>query len=86
MKYDDDWKWEFRIIKSLEEYNNPDDKLSIQECLIDEDGVMVSHTIDFIVEGGTFDEMKLILKEMTKSFNKPILPAFAGVDDVSQNP
>jgi len=86
MKYDDDWKWEFRIIKSLEEYNNPDDKLSIQECLIDEDGVMVSHTIDFIVEGGTFDEMKLILKEMTKSFNKPILPAFVGVDDVSQNP
>ena len=80
MKYDDDWKWEFRIIKSLEEYNNPDDKLSIQECLIDEDGVMVSHTIDFIVDGKSVDDINAKLKEMKTSLDKPILSEIRGID------
>ena len=80
MKYDDDWKWEFRIIKSLEEYNNPDDKLSIQECLIDEDGVMVSHTIDFIVDGKTKDEINEKLDEMKSSLKKPILSEIRGIN------
>ena len=80
---DDSSYWEYRVIRNQEEGENI---YSIQECLIDFDDVLVAHTIDFVVEGGTFDEMKLVLKEMTKSFNKPILPAFAGVGDVSQNP
>ena len=80
MKYEEEWRWEFRLIKSHEEYKNPNDKLSIQECLFDEDGVMVSHTIDYIVDGKTKDEIKTKLKEMKSSLDKPILSEIRGVD------
>ena len=45
---------------------------SIQECLFDEDGVMISHTIDFIVDGKSVDEITAKLEEMKTSLNKPI--------------
>ena len=39
--------WEYRIIKS----NDLDSKkYSIQEVLVDSDGCMVAHSIDFIIE------------------------------------
>ena len=76
----DDWTWEFRIIKVHDEYTNPNDKLSIQECLIDEDGVMVSHTIDFIVDGKSTDEIGAKLEDMKTSLDKPILSEIRGID------
>ena len=76
----DDWKWEFRVLKTHDEYKSPNDKLSIQECLFDEDGVMISHTIDFIVDGKSVDEITAKLEEMKTSLNKPILSEIRGVD------
>jgi len=67
MKYDDDWKWQFRIIKSHDKYESIDGKLSIQECLFDEDNVMVAHTTDYIVDGINLDEIRDKLKNMLTS-------------------
>ena len=44
--------------------------------LDDEGEVCVAHTIDFIVEGKSLEEMKDILSEMRTAFDKPILPSF----------
>ena len=80
MKYDDDWKWQFRIIKSHDKYESIDGKLSIQECLFDEDGVMVAHTTDYIVDGINLDEIRDKLKKMLTSIEKPILSEIRGID------
>jgi hypothetical protein len=80
MKYDDDWKWQFRIIKSHDKYESIDGKLSIQECLFDEDGVMVAHTTDYIVDGINLDEIRDKLKNMLTSIEKPILSEIRGID------
>jgi len=80
MKYDDDWKWQFRIIKSHDKYESIDGKLSIQECLFDEDNVMVAHTTDYIVDGINLDEIRDKLKNMMTSIEKPILSEIRGID------
>ena len=80
MKYDDDWKWQFRIIKSHDKYESIDGKLSIQECLFDEDNVMVAHTTDYIVDGINLDEIRDKLKNMLTSIEKPILSEITGID------
>ena len=80
MKYDDDWKWQFRIIKSHDKYESIDGKLSIQECLFDEDDVMVAHTTDYIVDGINLDEIRDKLKKMLTSIEKPILSEIRGID------
>ena len=80
MKYDDDWKWQFRIIKSHDKYESIDGKLSIQECLFDEDGVMVAHTTDYIIDGINLDEIRDKLKNMLTSIEKPILSEIRGID------
>ena len=80
MKYDDDWKWQFRIIKSHDKYESIDGKLSIQECLFDEDDVMVAHTTDYIVDGINLDEIRDKLKNMLTSIEKPILSEIRGID------
>jgi|MGYP000241028350 hypothetical protein len=80
MKYDDDWKWQFRIIKSHDKYESIDGKLSIQECLFDEDNVMVAHTTDYIVDGINLDEIRDKLKNMLTSIEKPILSEIRGID------
>ena len=80
MKYDDDWKWQFRIIKSHDKYESIDGKLSIQECLFDEDNVMVAHTTDYIVDGINLDEIRDKLKKMLTSIEKPILSEIRGID------
>mgnify|MGYP004001577991 CR=1 FL=1 len=72
--------WEYRIIKTHEEYKHPNDKLSIQECLMDTGGIMVSHTIDYIIDGKDIDEIKTKLKEMKSSLKKPILVEIRGID------
>tara|TARA_Y100000310_G_C20653816_1_gene800912 strand:- start:851 stop:1099 length:249 start_codon:yes stop_codon:yes gene_type:complete len=76
----DEYKWEFRIIKSNESYDSIDEKLSIQECLLDEHGVLVSHTIDYIVGGNDVNEMESVLSEMKQAFQKPILSEIRGID------
>ena len=80
MKYDDDWKWQFRIIKSHDKYESIDGKLSIQECLFDEDDLMVAHTTDYIVDGINLDEIRDKLKNMLTSIEKPILSEIRGID------
>ena len=80
MKYDDDWKWQFRIIKSHDKYESIDGKLSIQECLFDEDNVMVAHTTDYIVDGINLDEIRDKLKNMLTAIEKPILSEIRGID------
>ena len=80
MKYDDDWKWQFRIIKSHDKYESIDGKLSIQECLFDEDNVMVAHTTVYIVDGINLDEIRDKLKNMLTSIEKPILSEIRGID------
>ena len=80
MKYDDDWKWQFRIIKSHDKYESIDGKLSIQECLFDEYDVMVAHTTDYIVDGINLDEIRDKLKNMLTSIEKPILSEIRGID------
>jgi len=76
----DEMKWEFRVIKVHDEYKSPNDKLSIQECLMDEDGVLVAHSTDYIVDGKDKDEIKDKLTEMETSLDKPILSELRGVD------
>jgi len=76
----DEMKWEFRVIKVHDEYKSPNDKLSVQECLFDEDGVMVAHTTDYIVDGINLDEIRDKLKNMLTSIEKPILSEIRGID------
>ncbi len=65
---------EFRIMKDNDNENKP---YSIQEVYLDDAGeVCVAHSIDFIVEGKSLEEMKDILSEMRTAFDKPILPTF----------
>ena len=62
--------WEYRIIKS----NDLDSKkYSIQEVLVDSDGCMVAHSIDFIIESDNVDELENIMHGMRDSIDRPIL-------------
>jgi len=70
---------EYRIIKAYNE-DDSDYKLSLQEAYLDDDGVMVAHTIDNIIDGDDIVEMKDKLKEMVLAFDKPILLEFKGRD------
>ena len=71
--------WEYRIIKT--DKDNSLTKFTVQECLLDTDGVMVSHTIDNMLDGDDISEIKEKVKEMELAFNKPILGELKGVDD-----
>ncbi len=71
--------WEYRIIKTDED--NSLTKFTVQECLFDDDGVMVAHTIDNMLDGDDISEIKDKVKEMELAFNKPILGELKGVDN-----
>ena len=71
--------WEYRIIKT--DKDNSLTKFTVQECLLDTDGVMVAHTIDNMLDGDDISEIKEKVKEMELAFNKPILGELKGVDD-----
>jgi len=71
--------WEYRIIKT--DKDNSLTKFTVQECLLDTDGVMVAHTIDNMLDGDNISEIKEKVKEMELAFNKPILGELKGVDD-----
>ena len=69
---------EYRVMKDTENEHTP---YSIQEVYLDDEGeVCVAHTIDFIVEGKSLEEMKDILSEMITAFDKPILPSFPSME------
>ena len=66
-------KEEYRIIKS--ESNN-ETTYSIEEVMLDDDDLVVSHTIDLGVRGKSVKELRKILKEMETSLDKQIFMEF----------
>ena len=68
-----DMNYEYRIIK----YEEGDEVFyCIEECLLDEDGVMGSHTIEYSPKCKSVEELKSNLEEMKLSLTKPILGSF----------
>ena len=67
---------EYRIIKHSE---GDEVFYCIEECMLDEDGVMVTHTIEYSPKGNSIEELKDNLEEMKTSFDKPILGSFPSV-------
>ena len=73
-----DMNYEYRIIK----YEEGDEVFyCIEECMIDEDGVLLNHTIEYSPKCKSVEELKSNLEEMGKSFNKPILGSFPSVKE-----
>ena len=66
-------KEEYRIIKS--ESNN-ETSYSIEEVMLDDDDLVVCHTIDLGVRGKSVKELRKILKEMETSLDKQIFMEF----------
>ena len=65
--------YEYRIIK----YEEGDEVFyCIEECLLDEDGVMGSHTIEYSPKCSSIKELQSNLEEMKQSLTKPILGSF----------
>ena len=65
--------YEYRIIK----YEEGDDVFyCIEKCMIDVDGVMITHTIEYSPKCKSVDEIKDTLEEMKQSLTKPILGSF----------
>ncbi len=48
----------------------------IEECGIDEDGVLLNHTIEYTPKCTSITEIKDTLEEMKQSLTKPILGSF----------
>ena len=70
--------YEYRIIK----YEEGDEVFyCIEECLLDEDGVMGSHTIEYSPKCKSVEELKDTLEEMKQSLTKPILGSFPSVKE-----
>ena len=73
---------EYRIIK----HNEGDEVFyCIEECMLDEDGVMVTHTIEYSPKCNSVEELKSNLEEMKQSLTKPILGSFPSVSKVCCN-
>jgi len=65
--------YEYRIIK----YEEGDEVyFCIEECGIDEDGVLLNHTIEYTPKCTSITEIKDTLEEMKQSLTKPILGSF----------
>ncbi len=68
--------YEYRIIK----YEEGDEVyFCIEECGIDEDGVLLNHTIEYTPKCTSITEIKDTLEEMKQSLTKPILGSFPSV-------
>ena len=71
-----DMNWEYRIIK----YEEGDEVFyCVEEVGVDEDGVMLNHTIEYSPKCKSVEELKSNLEEMGKSFDKPILGSFPSI-------
>ena len=71
-----DMNYEYRIIK----YEEGDEVFyCIEEVGVDEDGVMLNHTIEYSPKCKSVDEIKDTLEEMKQSLSKPILGSFPSI-------
>ena len=71
-------KYEYRIIKHSE---GDEEFFCIEEVMLDEDGVMVTHTIEYSPKCKSVEELKSNLEQMKESFDKPILGSFPSVKE-----
>ena len=71
-------EYEYRIIKHSE---GDEVFYCIEECMLDEDGVMLNHTIEYSPKCKSVEELKDNLEEMKQSLTKPILGSFPSVKD-----
>ena len=69
-------EYEYRIIKHSE---GNEVFYCIEECMIDEDGVIQTHTIEYSPKCKSVDEIKDTLEEMKQSLTKPILGSFPSI-------
>ena len=69
-------EYEYRIIKHSE---GNEVFYCIEECMLDEDGVMVTHTIEYSPKCSSIKELQSNLEEMKQSLSKPILGSFPSV-------
>ena len=68
-----EYKNEYRIIK----HSDGDEIFyCIEECMLDEDGVLATHTVEYSPKCNSIEELKDTFEEMKKSFDKPILGSF----------
>ena len=68
--------YEYRIIK----YEEGDEVFyCIEECLLDTDGVLQTHTIEYSPKCKSVEELKDTLEEMKQSLDKPILGSFPSI-------
>jgi len=65
-----EWEWKYRIVKSEEGDNH---QYSVEEVLLDSDGVIQSHTIELSPKCETIDDLKNTLNEMLDCLDKGIL-------------
>ena len=71
-----DMEYEYRIIKHTE---GNEVFFCIEEVMLDTDGVMLTHTIEYSPKCKSVDELKDNLEEMKQSLTKPILGSFPSV-------
>ena len=71
-KHSDGSYWEYRILKS---YNRDTDEssYSIEECLMDKDGVLQCHTIENTPKFESINELKSEMDEMIECVDKQVL-------------
>ena len=67
------YKDEYRIIKHSE---GDEEFFCIEECMLDTDGVLQTHTIEYSPKCKSVEELKDNLEEMKLSLTKPILGSF----------
>ena len=67
---------EYRIIKHSE---GNEIFYCIEECMLDKDGVMVTHTIEYSPKCDSIEELEDNFEKMKKSFDKPILGSFPSI-------
>lgn len=73
--------WEYRIIK----YEEGDEiQYCIEEVMVDSDGVVQSHTIEYSPICKSVDELKDNLVAMEEALHKPILGSFPSIRSEGQ--
>ena len=70
--------YEYRIIKHSE---GDEEFFCIEECMLDTDGVLQTHTIEYSPKCKSVEELKDNLEEMKQSLTKPILGSFPDKTD-----
>ena len=63
-------EWEYKIIKS---YDGEDEFYSVEECLLDSDGIVQSHTIELTPKCQSIDELKDTLQNIIGCLDNGVL-------------